>query len=1117
MGSSALDTSENSGERPSSTKRNTGGAASAADGRTGGESFPHALLRELRGGRGIAFVGRGLASEGGHILRETLGEAMKRALRRHLHKEPARVIERFLREAGDAELAQALQEEIGREGLVEVVKRALPGAGMPPASTFYALRALPIRVICTTAIDRVIERAWTHPLEGRLGLEVRYARPGGPDPFDGESDDPLLVKLFGDPDVPESLVLTVDDYEAFFRVRPQLAYGLEELLQRGPALFVGFSLDDPDFRRLYSHIGPVVSRLRRRAYFLVHDAVPFEKRWWSARGLTLIGEGGDQGTEGVLRELGQQLRVLGQAAHLGGGEDPATEARTPANASWPLLPFLVRQLEDLPRKRLMSTPGIPDPASLNLVPIELYSGAGAAPKREHNIEKLLADPAQGPLGLTTPVTTEALEALGGVHRALVLGPSGSGKTTLLIQMLRALTRSVIEHGQRMLVICLPCSHFAQFREMTLIECLIEHVCRMVTDVPRDALEGATMDALLDGNALLLLDGLDDLEPDAEADLLERLVVFCRDCPKTRVVLTCRSGAFEAERIPEALEFEMFEIAPMSDAGQDALVRAVLKNDERRADVFLAAMRSGLVPWAARLASNPLHLIELCAVYEEEGCFAQSRPGLYESFIGILLRYSLPGQENILYACDKELILQAIAMHCMMSPDVPLTEDVVVDITEQEMSRVHIAPRHDVSRKSEPAEVIQEIVERSGILIRANESAAFEFRHGALREYLIARRLLNASSDEITEAASRMHSKRWAGVWRIEAALRDDSTPVLERVEQALPPNNRLLPRCFAEANRVALPWFLKRLGDAEGATSQLGALLVRLHQQLLPSERIELFSEIVWKDQEAFMRDGRRTDTRSLYVALRGLQQIIDEEGSRAHQALEIMTTWRGTGNSPGDDWPCPMVDVPEGAFLSGDPDSGDARLVDLPAFRIGKEPLTMEGYLAFNPGHSIEGLIDEPERFSDPKQPVVGITWYDAWVCAAWYGTRLPSALEWEKAAGFDPALGVQRRFPWGDEWKDGCCNTMEFHGKEKGATTVPGYFEGRGTSPLGCVDMAGNVFEWTADRAGTSQPERRVLKGGSWQAAKTFTPCFAAVWLKPFYRGLGVGMRLCSDRGER
>jgi formylglycine-generating enzyme required for sulfatase activity len=181
------------------------------------------------------------------------------------------------------------------------------------------------------------------------------------------------------------------------------------------------------------------------------------------------------------------------------------------------------------------------------------------------------------------------------------------------------------------------------------------------------------------------------------------------------------------------------------------------------------------------------------------------------------------------------------------------------------------------------------------------------------------------------------------------------------------------------------------------------------------------------------------------------------------------------------------FVEIPAGPFRMGsdpeqDPNALDYELpqhsVDLPTYHIARLPLTVAQFRAFVRESGYETQEQWEVYNSLDNHPVVRVTWRDAqayciWLTEqlrAWEGmpeslarllreeewrVRLPTEAEWEKAA-----RGVDGRiFPWGNELD---LTRANYAGTDLGTTSPVGCFPG-GSSPYGCLDMAGNVREWT------------------------------------------------------
>ncbi len=295
---------------------------------------------------------------------------------------------------------------------------------------------------------------------------------------------------------------------------------------------------------------------------------------------------------------------------------------------------------------------------------------------------------------------------------------------------------------------------------------------------------------------------------------------------------------------------------------------------------------------------------------------------------------------------------------------------------------------------------------------------------------------------------------------------------------------------------------------------------------LYDRERFAQSSASVREEKERRAREQAEAESR--YAAEQREREAQAETARR--RAEEEYLRWEQTARRPGPTAPkgvelklalAPgvemiLVQVRAGVFLYGEQNWQ----VHLDEYWIGKHPVTNAQFKVFLKAAHYPFTAKMPEGKDD--FPVVNVSWIDAAAFCAWASqasgqpVRLPTEAEWEKAArGTDG-----RAYPWGDQEPDGhLCN---FNLIYQGITPVL-RFSPQGDSPYGCSDLAGNVWEWTADwysssylnqnpRAnpkGAYSGESRVFRGGAWHDEGWYVRSTYRNWDPPSARNDSLGFR--------
>jgi iron(II)-dependent oxidoreductase len=257
------------------------------------------------------------------------------------------------------------------------------------------------------------------------------------------------------------------------------------------------------------------------------------------------------------------------------------------------------------------------------------------------------------------------------------------------------------------------------------------------------------------------------------------------------------------------------------------------------------------------------------------------------------------------------------------------------------------------------------------------------------------------------------------------------------------------------------------------------------------------------------------------------------------------------------------LIEIPAGPCTIGS--SGDRfsydnerprHRTDVRAFMIGRSPIVNATYLRFVEG----GGYERREWWSDegwswkeeyditrpggwtadnaaewrlgsleplhPDRPVVHLSWFEADAFARAHGARLPTEIEWEKAATWDQETEAARSYPWGEDAPEpGVHANLDLFR----TGPAPAAAHSAGASPYGCLGMIGDVWEWTSSTFDgypgfVAHPYReysevffgheyQVLRGGSWATRARVSTAAFRNWDLPQRRQIFAGLRIARD----
>ena len=683
--------------------------------------------------------------------------------------------------------------------------------------------------------------------------------------------------------------------------------------------------------------------------------------------------------------------------------------------------------------------------------------------------------------------------------------------------------------------------------------------------------------------ILLLDGLDEVDKADEVRqwLKTNIELFARDFPLVRIVVTSRPYAYGNGW--ELRGFQVTRLLPFSQEQIEAFIKqwytVMGQEDGTLGPEKAESYAKGLVHQVERqanlrdMARHPLLLTMMVYIHRgrEGGALPQRREELYRLCVILLLDLwrrskQIAGHKtetlSDLLGVGTEQLLKALAEVAYMAHQQQPQASQTADIPGSLLAQILYKHKGRESRV-DIDDIIEYVRDRAGLLEAHGRSSddqedIYRFPHRTFQEYLAGLHLLKHNFPHELARLGRDDPGRWRETVLLAAAgQRDVPFTVWALV-------GGLCPQAPPSLTPSPLPQGTAAPQQAQGWRTQVdpaavwGAFLAGqalLETDLFPPEQAQN------EDEQARRERVRQWQSQIVTAGL-----LPPRDRALAGEALVQLGETR-PGVLACDEMP--FCTIPGGRFWLANWEKGGAgdwyEALNKP-YWLAQHPVTVAQFRQFVADSGHQPYWSESLRGPD-NWPVAEISWYDAlafcnWLNERWqkwlpagYQVTLPTEAEWEKGArggeqipvtphivtaatlrqtvdqlpAMQPNPQPRRDYPWGDgpEQEEITADDTLHRSNNKtagiGDCCAVGSFP-LGTAPYGCLDMSGQVWEWTRSLHGKPYPpqaaqeyetvdsgnkEDIVLRGGAYY--KIENVCSVRDGVNPRYDFLDYGVRVC------